>query len=83
MFICTIIISKSYKSSDPLVSFGTKLLSYEGDYASISIMEHAPVRDTVIACQSPNKTITDNLWEFTLISPLLLMSDEFDDKLTI
>ena len=35
-----------------------------------------PVHDTEISCQSPNKTITDNLWEYTLISPLLLMSDD-------
>ena len=37
----TIIISKSYQSSDPLISSGTKFLSYKGDYVSISIMEQA------------------------------------------
>ena len=38
----TIIISKSYQSSDPLVSPDTKFLLYYGDYVSISIMEEAP-----------------------------------------
>ena len=43
----------------------------------VSLM-HVSVPDTVIACQSPNKTITDNLWKYTLISlifSLLLMKN--------
>ena len=72
-----IIILKSYKSTDSLVTPNTQSLSYKGDYFSISIMEQVPEQIGVALGRWRNKSLN------VLQIPSAVLANRFGPKRVI